>query len=85
MDALLEYITQGAKRLAVAVEDLLYETDIIRFSNTIGTNTIINRDGSRLGLLITAGQEGVAPTRKEEDGKAPLVELSMVVEIKEEV
>ena len=59
----LECIKAGAERFGLSVEDLLYETDIIRFSNTIGTNTIINRDGSRLGLLVTAGREGLAPTR----------------------
>ncbi len=80
----LECITGGAKRFGVAVEDLLYETDIIRFSNTIGTNTIINRDGSRVGLLVTAGQEDLAPTRME-DGKTPLVDPEMVVGIEEEV
>ena len=59
----LECIKAGAERFGLSVEDLLYETDIIRFSNTIGTNTIINRDGSRLGLLVTAGREGLAATR----------------------
>ena len=52
----LECIKAGAERFGVSVEDLLHDTDIIRFSNTIGTNTIINRDGSRLGLLVTAGR-----------------------------
>ena len=42
----LECIKSGAGAFGVRVEDLLYETDIIRFSNTIGTNTIIQRDGS---------------------------------------
>jgi N-methylhydantoinase A/acetophenone carboxylase len=79
----LECIRAGAKRFGVAVEDLLYETDIIRFSNTIGTNTIIQRDGSRLGLLVTAGQEGLAPTHRG-NGKSPLVDPEMVVEIEEE-
>ena len=80
----LECIAAGAKRFGVAVEDLLYDTDIIRFSNTIGTNTIIQRDGSRLGLLVTAGHENLAPTRME-DGKPPLVYPEMVVGIEEEI
>jgi N-methylhydantoinase A len=80
----LECIKAGAERFGVSAEDLLYETDIIRFSNTIGTNTIIQRDGSRLGLLVTSGSEGKAPTRSDE-GKAPLVQPEMVMGIAEEV
>jgi N-methylhydantoinase A len=80
----MECIKSGADRFEVPVEDLLYETDIIRFSNTIGTNTIIQRDGSRLGLLVSAGNESLVPTRSEE-GKLPLVLPDMVVGIQEEV
>jgi N-methylhydantoinase A/acetophenone carboxylase len=80
----LSCIEAGAERLGIPVEDLLYETEVIRFSNTIGTNTIIQRDGSRLGLLVTEGCEHLAPTRSG-DGKAPLVSSEMVLGIQEEV
>lgn len=80
----LSCIEAGADRLAIPVEDLLYETEVIRFSNTIGTNTIIQRDGSRLGLLVTAGCEELAPTRSE-DGKTPLLSPEMVLGVEEEV
>ncbi|UCF93145.1 MAG: hypothetical protein JSW39_03020, partial [Desulfobacterales bacterium] len=80
----IDCVKRGADRFGLAVEDLLYETDIIRFSNTIGTNTIIQRDGSKIGLLLTAGRESVAPTRTE-DGKSPLVLSDMVAGIEEEV
>jgi N-methylhydantoinase A len=79
----LECVKAGALRFGVSVEDMLYETEIIRFSNTIGTNTIIQRDGSKVGLLVTLGREGLAPTGG--DGKAPLVYSDMVVGIKEAV
>lgn len=65
-------IQAGAARFGVPIEDLLYETEIIRFSNTIGTNTIIQRDGSKVGLLVTAGWERLAPTDPG-DGKLPLL------------
>lgn len=80
----LNCIETGASRFGLAVEDLLDETEVIRFSNTIGTNTIIQRDGSRIGLLVTAGCENLAPTRSA-DGKAPLVLPEMVLGIDEEV
>ncbi len=79
----LECIKAGAEKFGVAVEDLLYETDIIRFSNTIGTNAIIQRDGSRLGLLVTEGHEKMAPCG-ETDGKRPLVDPEMILGIEEE-
>lgn len=80
----LNCIEAGAERLGIPVEDLLYETEVIRFSNTIGTNTIIQRDGSRLGLLVTAGCEDLAPTGSG-DGKAPLLSSEMVLGVEEEV
>jgi len=80
----LECIKAGAKRFGVSVEDLLYDTAIIRFSNTIGTNTIIQRDGSKIGLLVTAGSESLAPTASE-DSAPPLVGPDMVVGIEEQV
>lgn len=80
----LNCIEAGADRLGIQVEDLLYETEVIRFSNTIGTNTIIQRDGSRLGLLVTAGCEELAPTGSG-DGKAPLLSSEMVLGVEEEV
>lgn len=80
----LKCIEAGAKCFGVSVEDFLYETEIIRFSNTIGTNTIIQRDGSKIGLLMTAGTESVAPTADSE-GKPPLVRPDMVSGIEEAV
>ena len=80
----LECIKAGAGRFGMSAEDLLYETDIIRFSNTIGTNTIIQRDGSKIGLLVTAGCEPLAPTSGD-DGKSPIILDEMVFGIEEEV
>ena len=80
----IECIKSGARAFGVAVEDFLYQTDIIRFSNTIGTNTIIQRDGSKVGLLVTKGREHLAPTAAH-DGKSPLVLSDMVLGIEEAV
>ncbi len=79
----LECVKAGAERFGLPAEDLLYQTDIVRFSNTIGTNAIIQRDGSKLGLLTTSGRENLVPTRSE-DNLAPLVAPDMVLGIDEE-
>lgn len=80
----LKCIEAGAECFGVSMEDLLYRTDIIRFSNTIGTNTIIQRNGSKIGLLMTSGKETLAPT-EDNEGKSPLVQTDMVVGIEESI
>ena len=76
----LQLIEAGAAAYGVATDALLYDTNIIRFSSTIGTNTIIQRDGTKIGLLLGPGMAGLAPTRDAE-GKAPLVDPHMLREI----
>jgi len=78
----LDCIKAGAAAFGFPVETLLNDTEVIRFSNTIGTNCLINRDGSKVGLLVTAGFEKLAPT-VDGGGKTPLVEPDMVFGIKE--
>ncbi|MFO1401399.1 MAG: hydantoinase/oxoprolinase family protein [Steroidobacteraceae bacterium] len=77
-------IKAGAQAFGLSTEDLLYDTDIIRFSSTIGTNTIIQRDGTRLGLLVTRGAEALAPV-KDAGGRPPLVAATMVIGLDESV
>lgn len=79
-----ECIKAGASRLGMEPEKLLYQTDIVRFSNTIGTNTIIQRNGSKIGLLVTAGQEKIEMI-SDSTGGAPLVFPDMVMGLDEEV
>lgn len=83
-ECFLACIDAGADAFGLSARDLLYQTDIIRFSNTIGTNTIIQRDGSKIGLLVTSGREGLAPTDNH-DGKSPLVWPDMVLGVNESV
>ena len=79
----MDAIRAGAAAFETGINNLLYETDVVRFSNTIGTNTIIQRDGAKVGLLVTAGMEGMAPTGNG-NGLAPLVAGDMVIGISEE-
>jgi N-methylhydantoinase A len=79
----IECIRAGAERFGRSPEDLLGDTDAVRFSNTIGTNTIIQRDGSKVGLLVTSGRESLAPTAGG-NGRQPLVGDDMVIGLDEE-
>lgn len=54
----LECIQAGAETLNTTVAELLGDADMVRFSTTIGTNTLIEKTGPRLGLVVTADHEG---------------------------
>lgn len=79
-----ECIKAGAARLGLETNKLLYRTDIVRFSNTIGTNTIIQRNGSKIGLLVSSGQEQIDMIN-DSSSEAPLVFPDMVLGLDEEV
>lgn len=53
----LKCIEEGAKKFGVSVPQLLHETEVIRFSTTHATNTLIQKSGPRLGLIVTKGFE----------------------------
>ncbi len=80
----LASIKAGAQSLGLSSEDLLYDTEIIRFSSTIGTNTIIQRNGANVGLLVTSGAEALAPT-VDAAGRPPLVASGMVLGLDEAI
>ncbi|MFH1150746.1 MAG: hydantoinase/oxoprolinase family protein [Actinomycetota bacterium] len=52
-------IVAAAEALGSSLEELLADTDLIRYSTTIATNTLIEKTGPRLGLITTAGFEDV--------------------------
>ncbi|MBP1750562.1 MAG: hypothetical protein H6Q52_3101, partial [Deltaproteobacteria bacterium] len=79
----MECIKAGAARFGMSVEDVLTNTDVIRFSTTIGTNTLIERNGTRIGLLVSPGQEKALDVVSDEE--SPLVYDEMVRTLKGEV
>lgn len=84
----LECIELGAKQLALSgLQELLRETDIIRFSTTLCNNLLIQRKGLRLGLIVTAGHERMLYSNTPREGVNPfdfLIDPSCVVGIDEE-
>jgi N-methylhydantoinase A/acetophenone carboxylase len=79
-----ECIRACADAFELPVTTLLSQTEIVRFCNTIGTNTIIQRDGAKIGLIVTHGCEHLAPTVAGE-APAPLVAADMVAGLREEM
>ena len=80
----LECIKAGAERFGVQVEDMLTETKVVRFSTTIGTNTLIERNGTKIGLLVSPGEDSLLEVTAE-DSESPLVYPEMVKTVKGEV
>ena len=54
---MMEAIEEGAHRLDLTPEELLGQTDIIRYSSTIAMNKLIQRDGPPIALIATHGFE----------------------------
>jgi N-methylhydantoinase A/acetophenone carboxylase len=50
-------LEEAAQSLELNVEELLRQTEVIRYSTTLGTNTLIQRSGAKLGLITSMGQE----------------------------
>jgi N-methylhydantoinase A len=53
----LKCIEEGANKFGLTVPQMLHETEVIRFSTTHATNTLIQKSGPRLGLIVTKGFE----------------------------
>jgi len=53
----LRCIEEGAGKFGISVPQLLHETEVIRFSTTHATNTLLQRSGPRLGLIVTKSFE----------------------------
>ena len=85
----LECLKEGAQQFGIDIRQMLLETEIIRYSNTIGTNTIIQKKGAKLGLLVTGGYEDTLYQKKrisfEEDGIGTFISREMVLGLEEAI
>ncbi|WP_370326292.1 hydantoinase/oxoprolinase family protein [Euzebya sp.] len=50
-------LTAGAEQLGLALDDLLPQVEIVRYSTTVAMNRLIERKGPKLGLITTEGHE----------------------------
>jgi len=48
-------IEEGAKRFGLSTEELLSRTAVIRYSTTVGTNSLLQKKGPKLGVIVTEG------------------------------
>ena len=50
-------IAECAEKLGLTSDELLAQTDIVRYATTLAMNALLERKGPRLGLMMTAGFE----------------------------
>lgn len=81
----VECLEAGAAKLNAELDALLRATEVIRYSTTAATNAIIQRKGTRIGLLVSQGAE---PDLYQHGTGAPVwkfVEPELVRGVREEV
>jgi N-methylhydantoinase A/oxoprolinase/acetone carboxylase beta subunit len=62
-----DVIARAAEEIGTSVPELLRETATVRYATTVGTNTIIQRSGPRLGLIAAEGGERLYSANGEAD------------------
>lgn len=72
-----ETIESAAGTLSMTVPDMLRETVSVRYATTMGTNTVVQRRGPRIGLLT----DPALPPADEDAGVRLFVEPAMVAEL----
>jgi len=56
-----EAVEKAYQELNITMEDILSEVDSVRYATTLGTNALIEHNGPRMGMLVTAGFESTVP------------------------
>lgn len=78
-ECFLNCIKAGAAAVGLPVERFLEQTDVVRFASTVGTNALIERNGAKIGLVVSKGGRALAPVNTEH--KAGIIDADMVIEI----
>ncbi|TDA70032.1 MAG: hydantoinase/oxoprolinase family protein [Clostridia bacterium] len=67
-------IDEGSKKLGYdSMAKMLRDTEIIRYSTTVGTNALIQHTGPKLGLIVSKGYE--TTLYREPDGRPPVFDF----------
>ena len=80
-------IEEGAKRFGLSTEELLSRTAVIRYSTTVGTNSLLQKKGPKLGLIVTQGFNDTlyASADKASEVLTDIVQPNMRVGLKEKI
>jgi len=56
-----EAVEKAYTELDISMEEILAGVDSVRYATTLGTNALIEHNGPRIGMLVTAGFEAMVP------------------------
>jgi len=56
-----EAVEKAYNELDISMEEILGGVDSVRYATTLGTNALIEHNGPRIGMLVTAGYEAMVP------------------------
>ncbi len=56
-----EAVEKAYNELDISMEEILAGVDSVRYATTLGTNALIEHNGPRIGMLVTAGYEAMVP------------------------
>ena len=86
-EGFIDCVRYGSTLFDVPLDQFLRRTSVARLSTTIGTNLLVQRKGSRIGLLVTAGFEK-ARYEEHEAAATPgrdLIAADMVLPVQESI
>jgi len=83
---LADCVREGAQQFGVSVTDMLTNTDVVRYSTTVSVNTIIQRKGAKIGLIVSKGFKDSLYSReaKEVEPIYSFVPRDMITEVEGE-
>ena len=84
---LADCIREGARQFGVSVQDMLADTEVVRYSTTVSVNTIIQRTGAKIGLLVSQGFRDslYSSSAKEVEPIFSFIAKDMITEVDEEI
>lgn len=84
-ECFINCLRDGASLFDQSLKDLLRQTLVVRLSTTLGTNTLIQRRGPKIGLIVTAGHERDLYGSGEAAALGVIVPADMVIGVREGV
>lgn len=57
----MDALRQASEKIGLDIRTVLSQVGSVRYATTLGTNTLIERNGPNIGLLTTAGYESTVP------------------------
>ena len=82
---LADCIKEGARLFGISAREMLANTDVVRYSTTIGVNALITRTGSKIGLIVSKGYKDslYATDRAQGEAVFTLISKDLIAEVDE--